>query len=110
MTNKDKLLVDFIIEGTKNGTLRWEPTASEDELLATLRGSHAITIRRFQDFPDRLKLRNSNGQEVLELDGNDDQRINTIYRLAQRNAFDVDKTIDEILGPDRPITDDDIPF
>jgi hypothetical protein len=125
MTNKDKALVEYILNGTAEGTLRWEPTAVEHELLATLRGSHSITITRFPpDQPDVLTLRNSNGQEILTLDGNDDQRINKIFPTAQRGAFDVDRVIDEIIGgsttqpplpaaqksPAPPITDEDIPF
>lgn len=121
MTNKDKALIDFIVDATAKGTMRWEPTASENEFLATLRGSHIVTITRNDQDPDVLTLRNANGQEILVLDGNDDNRINRIHRSAQRNAFDVDKTIDEIIGPaltpeskpettSGPITDEDIPF
>jgi hypothetical protein len=118
MTSKDKELVDFIFNGTSNGTVRWEATALENQLLATLRGSHSVTITREPvNEPDILTLRNSSGQEILVLDASDDQRINSIYPRALRGAFNVDKAIDEIIGPDTepglsvgPITDEDIPF
>ena len=124
MNQKDQALLDFIINGTLNGTVRWEATADENEFLATLRGSHSLSITRAPgNNPDVLSLRNSLGQEILTLDATDDGRINSLFTAARRNAFNVDKTIDEIIGSDQssrprsqpkpssaPITDEDIPF
>lgn len=108
MNKKDEALVDFIVNGTENGTLRWEPTANDNEFLTTLRGVLSVTILRPRgEGPDVLTLRNSNGQAVLELTAWDDGRITGIFPKARRNAFDVDTMIDSIINPPK---DDDIPF
>jgi hypothetical protein len=109
MTKKDLALLEYVLESTAAGTLRWEPTAYEGEFTASLRGLYPVTIRRNpDDEPDLLTLRNTNGEVVLQLDGRDDSRINGLYPDARRAAYNVDKIIDEIVAGDK--TKDDIPF
>ncbi len=118
MKQKDVALVEYILANTRNGKLRWEPTASKNTFLVALRGNYTAQIEYHDQGHDELFLRNNAGEVILRLAGDDDSRINTIFELARRNAYNVDKAIDEILGGDEdnpssgstPISDEDIPF
>jgi len=113
MTAKDQTLISHLFAKTQDGSLRWEPTAQENQYSAPLRGEYTATIElRPGPEHDLLYLRNSRGELILELSGSEDVRINQLFQMARRNAYNVDKAIDEIIGEDAssPISDEDIPF
>ena len=114
MTEKDAALVDYLVKNTENGKLKWEETAEHGEVFVSLRGKYTASVRYFQPF-NKLFLRDTDGEVILRLSGEDDNRIETLYGDALRSARNVDAAIDEIIGADpepepKPITDEDIPF
>lgn len=116
MNQKDRNLVEFLITNTQNGNLRWEPTAVKNTLLVALRGRYTAEIVFQEEAADVLRLKNSEGQTILWLSGDEDSRIDRLFELATRNAYRVDEAIDEILSSEPeeaeepPIADEDIPF
>jgi hypothetical protein len=99
ITEKDRALLQYLVDGTARGTLRWEPTAQDQEFTAALRGKYsAIVKRNFLDGTDTLRLENSAGEVMLNLDDREEQLVEDLWELARRNAYSVDKAIDEILG------------
>jgi hypothetical protein len=113
MKPKDQALVDYIISNTENGKLRWEATAYKHQFLAALRGQFTAMIERQSSSDDNLYLRNSSGDIILRITASEDPRIDSIFELARRNAYNVDAAIDEILASgDEPkgVEDEDIPL
>jgi hypothetical protein len=119
MKEKDGALIEYIISNTENHTLRWEPTAYKNQFLVALRGEYTAMIEFVSDEHDRLTLRNNAGIAILQITGEEDARVNRLFELARRNAYNVDRAIDEILGsgkddpnpkPASGIEDEDIPF
>lgn len=121
MSAKDEALVEYIVNNTETGKIRWEPAAG-NTFIAPLRGDHTVTIEYHSSGPDILYLRNREGHVILKLDEDDyPQEIGGLFERARRNAYEVDKVIDEIIGagtaqppskksPSGPITDEDVPF
>ncbi len=120
MSTKDDALVQYIVTNTENGKIRWEPTAA-NSFMAPLRGDHTVTIEYNSSGPDKLLLRNREGNIILRLDDEDYPQMVGLFERARRNAYDVDKVIDEIIGnapletpsskdQSSPISDEDIPF
>ncbi|SPE43777.1 hypothetical protein SBA7_1750009 [Candidatus Sulfotelmatobacter sp. SbA7] len=120
MSTKDDTFVEYIVENTENGKLRWEPTAG-DTFMAPLRGDHTVTIEFNPNGSDILSLRSRDGNVILNLFENQFPQMQGLFERARRNAYDVDKVIDEIISgpplappskkdPSAPIADEDIPF
>jgi hypothetical protein len=121
MSTKDDALLRFIVTNTEAGKIRWEPAAG-NAFMAPLRGDHTVTIEYHSSGPNILTLRNRDGVVILNLNGQEYRQIEDLFESARRNAYEVDKVIDEILseGPvattprtkeaTGPITEEDIPF
>ena len=102
-TEKDWALVQFLQDETDNGTVSWEPTASDAQYVAGFRGKYNITIQRGTD-RDGDPIFNftltdvANGRELVSLReygfGN---RLSKLHERAHRQALDVDAAIDEIM-------------
>jgi hypothetical protein len=113
-THKDQALAQYIKESTKDGTIRWEPMAT-NAFTAALKGNHTVTIESDDNW-ETLTLRNVQGNVILTIEEREYNPLGGLFELARRNAYDVDKVIDEIMGgeqaekPDAPIEDEDIPF
>jgi len=122
ITPKDRDLVDFLMSATEQGTLRWEATADPHRFTVALRGEYSADIVLNPNGPDYLELRDAEGDVILGINQGEYQRMASLFQLARRSAYNVDKAIDEILGlkpaeeeADKPkggspITDEDIPF
>lgn len=119
MTEKDSALIDYLVKNTEAGRLQWEPTAEQNQVLVTLRGKYTATAIYNPNGPNKLVLRDNNGEVVLRLNAQDDDRIEHLYDIALRNARDVDNIIDDILGGENDSatggqnnkpTDEDTPF
>jgi hypothetical protein len=121
MNLKDRALIEYIITNTENSKLRWEPTAHKHQFLVALRGQYTAMIESAAEDHDSLYLRNTNGEVILRVSGGEDNRVNKLFELARRNAYNVDHAIDEIIssGDEEPegerkpgsgIEDEDIPF
>jgi hypothetical protein len=119
--SKDDALLEYIVTNTETGDIRWEPAAG-NAFMAPLRGDHTITIEYNASGPDILYLRNRDGQVILKINERDFPQMQGLFERARRNAYEVDRVIDEIIGegggetppkrkePSSPITDEDIPF
>lgn len=120
-TEKDIHFLDFLVQETRDGRLKWEPTAEENAFTVSFKGKYTATVwtRTTNSGPFyRLLLIDDSDRELLRLTNRDLEQVETLYQLAQRIALNVDSAIDEIMGlgnPQNPgprptVTDEDIPF
>lgn len=98
ITEKDRALLQYLIDNTASRTLRWEPTAQQREFTAALRGKYSAIVHRDEKGIDRLRLENSEGEVMLNIHESQEQTVVELWELARRNAYNVDNAIDEILG------------
>jgi hypothetical protein len=98
LTDKDRALLTYLIDNTKSGKVRWKPTASPTEFVVPLRGKFSAYIKRGNDNLDRMRLENSDGDVMLSIHESQDSDVVDLYELARRNAYNVDKAIDEIVS------------
>ena len=105
---KFNLILDKLLERTKEGKIQWKTTANQDTLLAVLHDSSISVNRGFDEFEVgefyTFDFRNENGEtdasiSVLEKDSPPDEfkNVRKIYELAQENSFTNNKTVDRIL-------------
>jgi hypothetical protein len=124
MTPKDNALIEFLTKATQEGTVRWEPTADRDKLTVALRGQYTAMLIYQPNGFNKLLLRNADGDVILRVGGEQDIRLEPLFDLATRNAYNTDHAIDVIIGnaqeeteekkiqgnPSSPTTEEDIPF
>ena len=102
-------LLGQVLQKTRSGKLRWEPTAKEDEFFA-IHGDFTITICRMPLHPTSevrveelaLVLREQD-QELLHItpsttEGVTSAALEELDQLARRQAFGVDTKLDKLLG------------
>ena len=109
-TEKDNALVQFLINGTDNGKIRWEPTARQGQFTTSFKGTYNVTVQKgFSAGEYEYLLRLSDAEnEILQVSDNEIGDLVTLFKKAQRTAFSVDSAIDEIMGEGEK--KDDIPF
>jgi hypothetical protein len=102
---KTKALVAELRQKTETRKITWEPTAAQDEFVATFRGRVTFTVRKFED-PDvygdsyKLVMRDSEGREMFSFTSRTvgmDVDLHGLYEIAHDSALKVDETIDTIL-------------
>jgi len=96
VSEKDRQFLDYLANATDAGKIRWQPTASDDQYTASLRGKYNIVLGRNRN-GFSLRMTNEQDQEMLSLTDDDDVRVTRIFTAARRVALDVDSAIDEIL-------------
>lgn len=108
-TEKDRNFVDFLLEATRSGKLKWEATASFDEFAAGVKGKYKVVVNQRNvsnnfdpDVVQQLILRNADDQELMDVSNKDFNSVRELYELARRNALNVDAALDEIMGEDIP--------
>jgi hypothetical protein len=103
---KAKALVAELQQKTESKKIQWEPTANQDEFVATFRGKVTFTIYKYEDpngdgYSYRLTMRDSEGREMLSFTGRagwaDNLELSRLYEEAHDSALKVDETIDSIL-------------
>jgi hypothetical protein len=113
-TEKDLAFVEFIVKGTDAGKIQWEPTAQPDQFTAGFRGKYNVIVDRSAtpEFGQAfwIAITDTDGREIVKLWGSEVPKLPDLFRKAQRKAFNVDKAIDEIMGSEPDIKDEDIPF
>ncbi len=123
-TERDNEFVQFLVNNTKAGKLRWEITADPTKFVAGFKGKYKVTIDRGSDDEDRpyywMTLLDDSERELMQVYGYHNALVVELFDLARRNSLNVDAAIDEImeggLDDDKPksssgpITDEDIPF
>jgi hypothetical protein len=106
---KAKALVAELQQKSEAKKIQWEPTANQDEFVATFRGQVTFTISKYED-PNyngdsyRLVMRDSEGREMLSFahhsswsGGEKFPQLLQLYQEAHDSALKVDETIDSIL-------------
>lgn len=109
MTDKERELVQQLLEKTRAKTIPWEATADENEFVAPFKGQATFTISRDPSEVFRLVMRNVENREMLEVDSlsglaNDAQQLATLYRAAHDSALNVEETLDAILKDLRKVS------
>lgn len=114
-TEKDRNFVNFLMEQTHAGKVKWEPTASRDEYAAGVKGKYKVIItqmdlREGYDSVEveKLILRDVDDRALIEITSREWNGVSDLYELARRNALNVDAALDEIMGD--ATGDEDIPF
>jgi hypothetical protein len=109
-SEKDRNFVDFLMELTRAGKLKWEATAASNEFAAGVKGKYKVVVNEetvssgFTNYDvQRLNLRNVDDQELMDVRSSEYVLVRDLYQLARRNALNVDAALDEIMR-------DDIPF
>jgi len=97
VTEKDQQFLEFLIKGTAEGQIRWEPTASENQYTTALKGKYTVTVDKAGN-SCWLKMWNERLQEMMFVTSDEDYRVEQIFEYARRGALDVDSAIDEIIG------------
>ena len=108
--------LDALLERTREGKLKWNPTATMDEFVASV-GDVSISIREISQgalFParHRMEIINSEGWAIDSLDsgefpgeGNSGTlaspgqtlKLGHLYETARRSRFDVQSTLDKLV-------------
>jgi hypothetical protein len=123
-TEKDNQFVQFVVDNTKSGKLRWEITADPTKFVASFKGKYKVTIDRGETHDGEpyhwMTLLDDAERELTQVYGRQNRLVAELFDLARRNSLNVDKAIDEIMGdglgddpaksPGSPVTDEDIPF
>jgi hypothetical protein len=102
-TEKDRAFVEFILEQTKAGKLKWEVTADESKFTVSFKGKYRVTVDRYYDEDHNtyrfwLTLFDASDRELLRVTAGDSPLVTELFFLAQRNSLNVDSAIDEIMG------------
>ena len=111
MTDKDREFVSKLVEGTKNGRVKWEPTAIENQFTVSFRGKFNVLVQRIEPSTFAFAMRDPNDREMFQTTIDRDelsqrdyqvtldyQSLSDLFFTAQRVAFSTDEAIDEILG------------
>ncbi|PYT51583.1 MAG: hypothetical protein DMG43_13590 [Acidobacteria bacterium] len=96
LTNKDTEFIQYLMESTREGKLRWEPTAVTNEFATSLKGKYKINVRMLG--PTRvITMADLDDRELLTVTSEDYAPVWDLFDAARRVALDVDSAIDEIL-------------
>jgi hypothetical protein len=112
-TRKDYDFLQFVINGTESGKVRWEPTAERDQYAASFKGKYTVIVDRgvIQSTGQPfywMALKDTDDRELLKITEEESALIPDLFHKAARASLNVDAAIDEIMS--EQITDEDIPF
>jgi hypothetical protein len=98
ITEKDSRFLDYLLNATDEGKIRWQPTAADDQFTASLKGKYNVVTGTGRG-GRWLRMSNDREQVMLFISNDDDpaSRIEAIFDAARRDALDVDTAIDEII-------------
>ncbi|MBZ5504186.1 MAG: hypothetical protein LAO78_01750 [Acidobacteriia bacterium] len=98
ITDKDSTFLDYLVTATNEGKIRWQPTATDDQFTASLKGKYNVVIGTGRA-GRWLRMSNVRDQVMLFINSDDDptDRVEAIFDAARRDALDVDTAIDEII-------------
>ena len=96
---------DEVLSKTKDGKIRWQPTATDCDFIAAVGGHFTLSISEYmsEGFPNYVLVLKDQEGRVLTRVTNGDRRITyqsiaELYETARRQALRVDDKIDQILG------------
>ena len=98
-----------LLSKTKEGRIRWEPTATGQEFLAAIAGKFTLSIAEFyqedswgkNELKYALLLKDSDARiltRVTDENGVGLEDLRELYERARRQALRVDEKIDNLLG------------
>jgi hypothetical protein len=106
--SKEKELVELLQAKTLAGTISWEPTAVDDEFVASVAGGASIFVRTvsprepsddtpdviftLKDKDDRTIFSIYNGQADIEY-----RKLMALHEVGRRSALKIDAAIESIL-------------
>jgi hypothetical protein len=93
-----------VLTKTQKGRIPWEPGVSDDALIAAIKGKYSLVLREDQarGWAITLTMRDQRDREILTvgqfLDGMGSSDLRTLYDAARRQAYKVDKTVDDFIS------------
>jgi hypothetical protein len=98
-----------VLSKTKEGRIRWAPTATDAEYLAAIAGKFTLSISEYNeqdrwgnnDVKYALLLKDHDGRILMRItdeDGVTSEDLRELYERARRQALRVDEKIDSVLG------------
>jgi len=95
-TEKERKLVEQLLDKTKKRILSWEPTAAEDEFLATFGGHVSFTVL-WRPSGVLLVMRDQHDRLLLTIDSQELEAVSALYAEANRQALNVEDALDDVL-------------
>ena len=102
MSEKVDVLVQRLLERTRNGQLEWEARDMTDDVVVSFPAS-SVVISPYVDGECMLRLYDDHGRLFEEVDHDQmsdatQTALKETYRMARRGAFDVDRKLEELLS------------
>lgn len=103
MTKRIEALVPVILAKTEEGKIPWKAETAT-LFVADLGNGHSITVWEESDNKWTLDLRTEDGVRLdgissrigFDLAGDTSEKVEKIYKLARRQALDIDAAIDDV--------------
>src|SRR5438874_2332702 len=108
--DKGLALFEEILEKTRSGRIKWEPTADEDRFVASVAGKFTILIKSRDDTSVGIGLRVEGPALVLkdaddrvlitvgyDIQGIGPHQLEDLWEMVRRRALRVDEKVDEAL-------------
>jgi len=98
---------------TQEGRIPWEPAVVGDSLIAAIKGKYSLVLRREEGelgtgrwvssvAKVTLTMRDQSDREILsvtnDVDGVETNAIGTLYDAARRQAYQVDRNVDDLIS------------
>src|ERR1700756_5528251 len=90
-TDKDNEFVQFVVENTKSGKLRWEITADPTKFVASFKGKYKVTVDRGENDDGHpyywMTLLDDAERELTQVYGARNRLVVELFDLARRNSL-----------------------
>jgi hypothetical protein len=96
LTNKDREFIQYLLQSTQDGKLRWESTATTNEFVTAIKGKYKVSVRLLGG-THVIAMTDLDDRELLTVISDDYAPVSDLFDSARRVALDVDSAIDEIL-------------
>jgi hypothetical protein len=89
-TEKDNQFVQFVVDNTKSGKLRWEITADPTKFVASFKGKYKVTVDRNEDHEGApyfwMTLLDDSERELTQVYSGQNRVVADLFDLARRNS------------------------
>jgi len=96
LTNKDIEFVQYLLQSTQEGKIRWEPTATTNEFVSSLKGKYKVILKQISS-TRYMSMLDTEDRQLLSVGSDEYGPVWDLFDTARRVAYDVDSAIDEIL-------------
>lgn len=96
LTNKDTEFIQYLLQSTQDGRLRWESTATTNEFVTAIKGKYKLLVRALGS-TRVVTMTDVDDRELLTVTSSEYVPVWDVFDAARRVAMDVDSAIDEIL-------------